>query len=665
MERGGKAGIAGDHQHEPAIPADPCHCLSERRAVRILIVAEHDAGEATRQAGDRRPRVSQAAIIGEQPERRQWRGPTRGRARPVKQTRRELGLIRGLGMVGVRRRHLIAVSLEPAMSKRKHAIEAHFQQGVRLHRAGRLAEAEQVYRQVLAATPTHAETLHMLGVLALQSGQASAALANIDRAIALRPATAMYHVNRANALLALGDKAAAVAACHEALRHKRNCAEADQVLGHALADQGNTDAAIEAYRAALRHNPNLPGLHNNLGLVLRQAGQLEDAATHLRQALGDEPSDVQAQSNLAGLLKELGRLDEAEALYREALRQRPDEPGLHFNLGLVLLLRGRLDEGWPEYEWRFRAGTARIPDCAQACWQGEPLDGRTLLVRTEQGFGDTIQFCRFVPLVTGGHVVLEVQSPLRRLVGGLQGVERIVSAGDTSGRLRFVCAAAQPAASPGLPTGHGAVFARRAAVHSCVARKAWPRRIQDWHRMARQSGEPGRVGTILPAGGAAAACLAARGPADQPAKASWFGSTRDGSPRSLRIETPQLDAGPDAFIDTAAVMACLDLIVTSDTSDCPSRRCPGAAGVGRFATCAGLALAARARGLSLVSVDAAVPPDATRRLGRRVRAHRGCRGGPGGGMTGDPRAPLVPISWGELVDKITILEIKVERLTAA
>ena len=114
---------------------------------------------------------------------------------------------------------------------------------------------------------------------------------------------------------------------------------------------------------------------------------------------------MQAQSNLAGLLKELGRLDEAEALYREALRQRPDEPGLHYNLGLVLLLRGRLDEGWPEYEWRFRAGTARIPDCAQACWQGEPLDGRTLLVRAEQGFGDTIQFCRFVPLVTGGHVV--------------------------------------------------------------------------------------------------------------------------------------------------------------------------------------------------------------------------------------------------------------------
>jgi len=95
------------------------------------------------------------------------------------------------------------------MSKRKHAIEAHFQHGVRLHQSGRLAEAEQVYCHLLAATPSHAETLHMLGVLALQCGQPGVALVNIDQAIALRPATAMYHVNRANALLALGEKEAA------------------------------------------------------------------------------------------------------------------------------------------------------------------------------------------------------------------------------------------------------------------------------------------------------------------------------------------------------------------------------------------------------------------------------------------------------------------------
>jgi Flp pilus assembly protein TadD len=451
------------------------------------------------------------------------------------------------------------------MSKRKHAIEVHFQQGVRLHRAGRLAEAEQVYRQVLAAAPTHAETLHMLGVLALQSGQAGAALASIDRAIALRPAIAMYHVNRANALLMLGDKAAAVAACHEALRHKRNCAEAGQVLGHALADQGKTDAAIEAYRAALRHDPNLPGLHNNLGLALRQAGQLEDAATHLRQALAHEPSDVQAQSNLAGLLKELGRLDEAEALYRDALRQRPDEPGLHYNLGLVLLLAGRLDEGWPDYEWRFRAGTARIPDCAQARWQGEPLNGRTLLVRAEQGFGDTIQFCRFMPMVTGGHVILEVQPPLRRLVAGLQDVEQIVGAGEPLPDFDLYV--------PLLSLPHLLGFPPVTVPYL----HAEPQLIAAWRERLDHDGF--KVGIAWQGNPASQAELGRSCPLEALRPLAALPGVRlislqkhhgleqlATATTEMRLETPQLDAGPDAFVDTAAVMACLDLIVTSDTS---------------------------------------------------------------------------------------------------
>ena len=104
------------------------------------------------------------------------------------------------------------------MSKRKHAIEAYFQSGVRLQGAGRLAEAEQVYRQVLAAAPGHADSLHMLGVIASQCGQPQAAVACIDQAIAIKPSAAMFHVNRAAALLALRQLDAALAACQAALR---------------------------------------------------------------------------------------------------------------------------------------------------------------------------------------------------------------------------------------------------------------------------------------------------------------------------------------------------------------------------------------------------------------------------------------------------------------
>src|SRR5579872_7253225 len=162
------------------------------------------------------------------------------------------------------------------MSKRKHAIEAYFQSGVRLHGAGRLQEAEHIYRQVLASAPAHADSLHMLGVLASQCGQPRAALDCIDRAIAIRPSDALFHVNRAAALLALGQLDAALAACQDALRHKRNCAEAYQTMGHVLSDLGRAEDAVAAYREAVRLKPGLPDLYNNIGLALRLANRLDE-----------------------------------------------------------------------------------------------------------------------------------------------------------------------------------------------------------------------------------------------------------------------------------------------------------------------------------------------------------------------------------------------------
>src|ERR1700722_7848801 len=296
------------------------------------------------------------------------------------------------------------------MSKRKHAIEAHFQSGVRLHRAGRRQEAEQVYRQIIASDPGHADSFHMLGVIASQCGQPEGAVACIDRAIVLQPSAAIYHVNRANALLALGRLDAAQDSCRAALRLKRNCAEAYQVLGHALSDMGQPEEAVAAYRDALRHNPRLPDLHNDLGLALREANQLEAAAGMLRTAVDRESKSVDLRCNLAGVLKDLGQVDEAEAVYRQILAEQPDNAAAHNNLGILLLLAGRFAEGWDHWEWRFRAERLPTRPLTKPLWQGESLTGRTVLIQAEQGMGDMIQFCRYVPLVAarGGRVVLEV-----------------------------------------------------------------------------------------------------------------------------------------------------------------------------------------------------------------------------------------------------------------
>jgi hypothetical protein len=231
-------------------------------------------------------------------------------------------------------------------------------------------------------------------------------------------------------LLPLRQLDAALAACQQALRLKRNCAEAFQVMGHVLSDLGRPREAVAAYRDALRHKADLPDGYNNLGLALRQAGCLEEALHALRQATKQTPGDSVALGNLASVLKELGQPAAAEECYCAALREHPDDPVLHLNLGVVLLLAGQFEAGWREYEWRFRAGAVQIPACAQPRWNGESLAGRRLLIRAEQGMGDTIQFCRLLPLVAQrGDVMLEVQPGLRHLIAGVLDERQIVVAG--------------------------------------------------------------------------------------------------------------------------------------------------------------------------------------------------------------------------------------------
>ena len=452
------------------------------------------------------------------------------------------------------------------MSTRKHAIDAYFQSGVRLHGAGRLAEAEQVYRQVLAAVPGHPDSLHMLGLVALQCGQPEAALGCFDQAIAGKPSQAIFHVNRASALLALRRFDAALEACREAVRLKRNCAEAFQVMGHVLSDLGRPEEAVAAYRDALRHKPDLPDLYNNIGLALRQAGRLDEALVALRQATARAPRDAQALSNLAGVMKELARPKDAETGYRQALRLAPDDALLHFNLAVVLLLAGNFAAGWEEYEWRFRAGAARIAPTSLPRWDGKDLRGRTLLIRAEQGMGDTIQFCRYVPMLAAqGPVAMEVQPGLEHLMRNV--APRIVRVGGALPACDVWCPLLSLPRRLGMPgpappylvpdIDRVAAWRERLGTHGRRIGIAW----QGNPIAAAERGRSIPLREYLPLAqvpGVRLISLQKQHGLEQLASA----------PEGLRIETlgDDFDAGPDAFIDTAAVMQCLDMVITSDTS---------------------------------------------------------------------------------------------------
>jgi hypothetical protein len=278
------------------------------------------------------------------------------------------------------------------------------------------------------------------------------------------------------------------------------------------------------------------------------------------------PRDAQAQGNLGGVLKELGRPVEALDCYRAALRLHPDDPVLHVNLGIALLLAGRFDAGWEEYEWRFRAGAARIPPCTQPRWNGEELAGRTLLIRAEQGIGDTIQFCRYVTMAAArGPVALEVQPGLRHLVRDLPA--RIIEAGGVLPVFDLWCPllslppllGMQAPAPPYLTADADRVAAwrDRIGVHGRRIGIAW----QGNPASAAERGRSIPLREFLPLAqipGVRLISLQKHHGLEQFA----------GVPDGVRIETldDDFDAGPDAFIDTAAVMQCLDMVITSDTS---------------------------------------------------------------------------------------------------
>jgi Flp pilus assembly protein TadD len=444
------------------------------------------------------------------------------------------------------------------MSKRSQQIDAFFRQGQQLHMAGRLAEAEQIYRQVIAAMPRHADALHAMGALALQAGRPAVAETLLDQAIALKPA-ADFQLTRANVQLALGRPGDAAETVRLVLRARPQSAEAHQLLGHALCDGGQAEDAIAAYQTALRLKPALPDIRNNLGMALRLANRLEEAEQELRQA----PQEPETLVNLSSVQKERGAFADAEATLRQALRIAPNHPVLRYNWALLMLLLGRMPEAWDGWEQRFRAGAILARTFAQPQWQGEPLAGRRLLIHTEQGLGDVIQFARYLPAIQGD-VVFEAPPRLIRLLSSNPALPPMIPAGSALPHCDAVVPLLSLPARTSLPAAQPPyLFAEpdRAAL--------WRDRIGtggfrigiNWQGFPGRFEDKGRSFPLalfqplaaLP--GIRLISLQKDEGEAQIATAGFPVETLDG-----------LDEGPDAFLDTAAVMANLDLIVTSDTS---------------------------------------------------------------------------------------------------
>jgi tetratricopeptide (TPR) repeat protein len=346
---------------------------------------------------------------------------------------------------------------------------SHFDRALQLHREGRLAEAELLYRKVLAISPRHADSLHFLGVISHQVGREDLAITLINRAIAENPGDAIAYSNLGEAFRAVSRLDEAITVYRKALQLKPDYPEALNNLGLALTEQGHFDQATAVFRKALELKQDYADAQTNLGVALAAQGSVEDAkAAHLG-ALRRQPGSSKALVNLGHLLQEegeldaargyilealaispespeallnlgvncwlRGRFDEAETYYRQAVVARPNFADAHFDLGMLLLLRGRYEEGWSEYQWRWRTTTFRNsrPSFSLPEWDGKPINHKSILIHAEQGLGDTIQFSRFLSLVgprsNASRVVFECQPQLVSVLATLHapGVQMVAS----------------------------------------------------------------------------------------------------------------------------------------------------------------------------------------------------------------------------------------------
>lgn len=314
------------------------------------------------------------------------------------------------------------------------AVEDRLRRAFAAHQGGRLAEAAQLYLEVLALVPEQPIALLHLGLARWQAGQQAEGRRLVERSVAVAPDYPEAHYNLSHILRAEGDLDGAEAALRSVLRLKPDSLDALINLGALLSQRGDHAGALEAARQAVTLAPAHPQAQYNLGASRKALGDLEGAAHAYETALARQPDFLPALFNLANVRHDLGAFAQAETLYRRVLSLDAKHAEAHTGLAMTLLLTGRLQDGWIHYErrWQTKGFPEKVPPSQQDRWQGEALEGRSILLAGEQGLGDMIQFARFAAPVAarGGRVLLRCHRKLAPLLATVPGVAETVAAGD-------------------------------------------------------------------------------------------------------------------------------------------------------------------------------------------------------------------------------------------
>ena len=311
-----------------------------------------------------------------------------------------------------------------------------------LNDLGRFVEAAESYAQALAIKPDFIQSICNLGLVQKNLGQFENAVRSYQRALAINPDFSQAHCNLGAVLADMGQQAQAISSYHRALAARPDFPEAYCNLGTALRELGQLDEALDCYAQALRLKPDFAEAHCNLGSTLKDLGRLDDAERSYRQSLDLSPEFANAHSGLADTLRIRGRHEEAARCFQLALQYKPDCIETRMSESALHLQRGDFAIGWMKYECRWEKKETRHIVFPGTLWLGEAsLVGKTILLYSEQGLGDTLQFSRFVSRLAdlGARVLLACPLSLQRLMRTVRGMGQVIAPGEELPAHDFYC----------------------------------------------------------------------------------------------------------------------------------------------------------------------------------------------------------------------------------
>ena len=306
-----------------------------------------------------------------------------------------------------------------------------FQEALEYQKKGQRLRAQSIYQQILRENTTHIGALNQLALLAQEAGEYKAAVVLLQKAVELHQSPELYY-NLGKTYQAAENYVEALNCFNQSLQLKPDFVEVLDQVGLVLEKMNRISEAEVIFRRGLIHDPKNAELLIHLGLLFQRQGCFDDSMACYKKVYDLNPSSCDNANNLAFAYYNLGMTTEAIELFRESIRQFPENVTYHYNLSNALLRKGLFEEGFKEYSWRWKSNelkdfASRRGDPRRE-WKGQEITGKTLLIHGEQGYGDTLQFCRYASLAAerGIHVILYVPQPLVRLLKTLAGVSRVI-----------------------------------------------------------------------------------------------------------------------------------------------------------------------------------------------------------------------------------------------